>query len=325
MRKVVFIIFFIVIIFVAFVTLVNRRQEGTQEETKDAWQEIRQSDIAKTYGGWGSPVLVEPASTAGWEDGAYISSDGTTLYFVYINVDLFKLPEVVETGSKRDSKCKPACGNYPRIDTFFSQKDNSVNWDKVNPHPLTISYPVGGIVLANENKAYFHMEKEDGLKTEIYFSEKTGGNWQSPQKIASLSSVFRDDDPYVSPNDNELFFWSDRPGKGDNDIFYSKKINNQWQTPVLLSAPINTSSNDMQPFLQGNTLYFTSDRSGKAKIYQSERTGENQWSEPSVVIESSFVVGEPTLTQDGRFLYFVQIFKSPEGIYNSDIFYVEKK
>ncbi len=321
MKKVIFIIFIIVIIFVALVSL---RQEDRQEETRDAWQEVRQADVAKTSGEWGTPVFAESASTAGWEDGAYISADGATLYFAYINIDLLKLPEVAETGPKRDSRCKPVCGQYPRIDTFFSQKDNLGNWQKAKAHPLTIFYPIGGIVLANENKAYFHSEKDDGLKTEIYFAEKSGDEWQPPQKIAALSSAFGDDDPYVTSSDDEIFFWSNRPGRGGNDIYVSKKINGEWQKPALLPSPINTSANDMQPFLHQNTLYFTSDREGKPKIYQSERIGEN-WGVPKVVVESNFAVGEPTLTEDGQFLYFVQIFKSEKNESNSDIFYIERK
>lgn len=310
----------------AFLIILNSRENDLKPTEADKQQKYRQTDIAKISDEWQGPVFMKSINTTGWEDGAYISADGKTLYFVYMNIDLLKLPEIIKNGPNRDSKktCRPACGQYPRIDLFYSTKNLSGKWQTPKPHPLTVPRPVGGLVLANENKAYFHMEKDDGLKTEIYFAEKSGGKWQSPQKISALSSAYKDDDPHVTSDENEIFFWSDRPGMGRTDIYVSKKINGEWQKPMPLPPPINGPSNDMQPFLRQNILYFASDRDGKPKIYKSERIGEN-WGIPKIVIESNFAVGEPTLTADGKFLYFVQIFQSESQGHNADIFYLERK
>jgi hypothetical protein len=296
------------------------------------WAPIKaeQDKKIQVSGGWQQPLnLGKPINTTGWEDSAYISPDGSKLYFAYSNINPWKLPTVAEIGPNRDQAeaCSPPCGQYPRVDTFYSEKASG-NFSVPVPHPLTIDYPVLGLVFANDNKAYFHMEKEDGLKTELYFAEKANGAWGAPQKIVELSSAYYDDDPYVNPGDSEMFFQSGRPGPFDfkkENIFYSEKVGGIWQAPQLLPAPINSDASDMQPFLFGGELYFMSDRDGKATIYKSKRLGGNSWAEPEAVIVGPYAVGEPTLTADGKQLYFLNLYYDPELGYNPDIMVAEKK
>ena len=273
---------------------------------------------------WSAPVRVAEINTTGWEDGAYIDANNKTIYFTYINIDLFKLPAQVVSGPTRDSGlCAPVCGNFPRPDVFFSTRDDNGKWQKPIPHPLTIKFPVGGIVFSSKNKAYFNQEKNQENKTELYYAERINKEWQAPVSLTALNSDYKDSDPHVMPNDEEIFFWSDRPAnyKGDN-IYYSKKVNQKWGKPVLLPGPINSNSNDMQPFVHGKYLYFSSDREGKMKIFRTAFS-DGKWSEPSIVIESSVAVGEPTLTKDGRYLYFIQIFKADNNAFNPEVMRVE--
>ncbi|MBP7216303.1 MAG: PD40 domain-containing protein [Candidatus Omnitrophica bacterium] len=292
-----------------------------------SWARVRSSDIAVVSSEWSSPSWVEEVNTTGWEDGPYISSDGKELYFAYINVNLLKLPKLVQIGPVRDTHniCTPPCGTFPRADLFYATKDAQGKWQEARPHPLSQDYPIGGIVLANSDKAYFMKEEKDGFQTEICSADKVAGQWQKPQKIVALSSRYKDDDPYVTPQGEDMFFWSNRPAalKGNN-IYYAKKTNGVWGEPVILPEPINSNANDMQPFLFGNTLYFSSDREGKLTIYRSALEN-NTWSKPETVISSAHGVGEPTLTADGRFLYFVQIFVNKNGDINPDIMYVKKR
>ncbi|RJP27196.1 MAG: hypothetical protein C4533_08290 [Candidatus Omnitrophota bacterium] len=277
--------------------------------------------VAVVSSDWARPVRASSVNTSGWEDGPYISSDGQELYFAYINIDLTKLPKMVVIGPNRDeaNECSPACGQFPRADLFYSQKDPSGDWGKARPHPLSKSYPIGGIVFSNEDRAYFMIEKDSALKTEIYFADRVGGVWRAPQKIDVLSSPYKEDDPYVNPEDTELFFWSDRPAQfGRNNIFYSKKVDGQWTQPAILPKPINSDANDMQPFLFGDKLYFSSDREGKMKIYRSTLK-DGIWLTPEVVVEGATAVGEPTLTADGKWLYFVQLFDLGNGKLNPEI------
>ncbi|MBS3061072.1 MAG: PD40 domain-containing protein [Candidatus Diapherotrites archaeon] len=319
----------------------------TSPPSETDWSAVRNADVARVALGWSSPEWVS-INSSGWEDGAYISSDGKQLFFQYTNIDLFKYPKIVISGPNRDPKksCfawdnnqvpRHSCGtfvefpwgNFVRGDTFVSEKTDA-GWSEPVPHPVTLGHPIGGMFLLNENKAYFFWDKSDAVKSDIFFAEKKDGNWGEPIGIAALSSEFGDDDPFVSFDDSELFFWSQRPSEfGSYNIFYSNKLNGTWTPPRPLPSPINSDSLDFQPFLHGNTLFFSSDREGVVKIFSSEKNGDpldaNSWSTPKIVVQSKFGVGEPTLTADGKTLFFIQIFRSDNGVFNADILFTERK
>ena len=84
------------------------------------------------------------------------------------------------------------------------------------------------------------------------------GKWSSPKK---LNISVRDDDfgPFISPDDNSLYFASDRNVKGKHgkaDIYQVKRLDDTWQNwgePVNLSPPINTGADE---------FYFCIDKAG---------------------------------------------------------------
>jgi len=321
-------------IVIVFYILIN--SGGTN--IKINWEEIRQQDVAQTSDEWGEPKLL-PFSTDGWEEGNYISPDGKTFFFIYTDVDIFKLiffGQKNEIGGLRDhnKQCTHpknpnphTCGKFPRADLFYTEK-TADGWSEPKPHPLTLNEPVGGITLV-KNKAYF-MSAFGDHTPDIGYAEKVNGVWGDKIKINSVSSdKYSDSDPYVNEQENEMFFWSDRPAKfGGRNIYRSIKVDGKWQPPELLSEPINSEGNDMQTFLVGNTLYFTSNRQPKGHamwIYKSKRLGDNEWAEPEVVISSKVAVGEPSITSDGNRLYFEQIFMDDKNNFNPDMFYVERK
>ena len=70
-------------------------------------------------------------------------------------------------------------------------------------------------------------------------------------------------------------------------------------------------------------MYFVSNRNlfiGSA-IYRSNRLGD-VWSEPELVIKG--IVGEPSLTADGNYLYFVHVLTDIAGPFDADIWYCER-
>ena len=66
----------------------------------------------------------------------------------------------------------------------------------------------------------------------------------------------------MSPDGRELYFVSNRPGGyGDMDIWKSVLEQGTFSTPVNLGSTINTSHDEMSPFIHtdNQTLYFASD------------------------------------------------------------------
>jgi peptidoglycan-associated lipoprotein len=88
-----------------------------------------------------------------------------------------------------------------------------------------------------------------------------GGRWGQPEKIelGPDSLVFAH--PAISPDGNTLYFVSDMPGgKGGQDIWQiRKKSDGSWGVPVNLGPDVNTSGDEMFPYVRTNGgLYFSS-------------------------------------------------------------------
>jgi outer membrane protein OmpA-like peptidoglycan-associated protein/tetratricopeptide (TPR) repeat protein len=96
------------------------------------------------------------------------------------------------------------------------------------------------------------------------------------------SSTFH---PTLSENGKLMVFVSDRKGGlGQADLYVSKKENNAWSTPVNLGLEINSSGNELFPFLDDKgRLFFASDgRAGMGglDLFVCEKLGPSTWGEP---------------------------------------------
>jgi hypothetical protein len=120
--------------------------------------------------------------------------------------------------------------------------------------------------------------------------------------------------PTVSPDETELFFTSER--KGFVDLFVSTRPNREtpWTEPVNLGPPIDDpSAGDFSLRLSGdgNTLYFSSTRSGgfgKADNYVAVRESrQHPWGLAANLgsrLNTDAFEAFPTPSPDGAMLYF---------------------
>jgi outer membrane protein OmpA-like peptidoglycan-associated protein len=96
----------------------------------------------------------------------------------------------------------------------------------------------------------------------IYISKKNGDNWDLPVRMNSnINSNSWEPSISISPNEEFLFFTSDRPGGfGGSDIYVSKKVGKEWGKAKNLGSLINTAYDEDAPFIHpdGKTLYFSS-------------------------------------------------------------------
>lgn len=101
-------------------------------------------------------------------------------------------------------------------------------------------------------------------KLQLYYSTFEAGKWKKP----ILHPVSRNSNSYCHPflanNGNTLFFCSDKDGGyGGMDIYYSKFENLNWSNPINLGSKVNSSANEIFPYLNTeNQLYFSSKRVG---------------------------------------------------------------
>lgn len=122
---------------------------------------------------------------------------------------------------------------------------------------------------------------------DLYISYKTKDGWSTPVNLGpEINTRFWESAPSLSPDKQELYFASNRPGGyGGTDIYVSRlQPNGKWSAPVNLGPVINTSGNESCPFIHADntTLYFTSDGHmgyGNNDLFKSSKTKQG-WSKP---------------------------------------------
>lgn len=146
---------------------------------------------------------------------------------------------------------------------------------------------------------------------------------------AHINSEYDDYHPAITV-DEELFICTAlvpiSGSKGmQEDIFYSFKQNSQWDPRRTFPAPITTANNEGAQSISadGSTLIFTACNlpggKGSCDIYISYRDGA-KWTTPINIgepINTKYWESQPSLTADGRTLYFVS--NRPGGFGKKDI------
>lgn len=118
----------------------------------------------------------------------------------------------------------------------------------------------------------------------ILFSQKNGDNWTAPKMLAFEEEKVNYMHPVLSSDGNMLYFASNHPdGWGGYDIYASERTPDGWDIPKLLSRNINTSGNEVFPFTDRDTLYFSSDAHtgmGGLDVFKVNKIDKNNWSAP---------------------------------------------
>lgn len=121
-------------------------------------------------------------------------------------------------------------------------------------------------------------------ESRIYVSFQQGEDWGPPQELTGVNGDWIATHPAVGElyGNEVLFFVSDMPGgKGGFDIYYATRINDtEYSTPVNLGDDINTISDELTPYYQEGTLYFSSEGHpsiGGLDIFRTTWNGSN-WS-----------------------------------------------
>jgi peptidoglycan-associated lipoprotein len=152
-------------------------------------------------------------------------------------------------------------------DIFVARKNSLGEWDNVQPIEGEINTmdDDGVTNFSSDGKIMYFTRaryvKGETLGTEIYYASRSGGKWGKPQKIKlSQDSTISFAHPALSPDGKYLYYVSDLPGGyGGKDIWRSEKNGDKYGAPVNLGPQINTSGDEMYPYMrENNTLYFSS-------------------------------------------------------------------
>lgn len=149
--------------------------------------------------------------------------------------------------------------NQPALQLYYSEKKNN-GWTSIKKLKSDIK-EVSNIVFSSENSS-------------VYLSVKNG----KAEQIGIYKAVLRDNKlndfeafmynsdscsfahASLSPNGNVIYFVSDMAGGyGGTDLYYCEKKNGKWSKPINMGPSINTSENELFPYLyDGYTMYFSS-------------------------------------------------------------------
>jgi peptidoglycan-associated lipoprotein len=179
-------------------------------------------------------------------------------------------------------------------DLFMSERDKKGKWSEPVKYSaiLNTTHNDGSVFMTKKGNELFFTrclaEKDKSLGCDIYSTKKAGSSWGEAQKInfkAGLDDAVTVGHPTLSQDEKVMIFSSDMPGgSGGKDLYVSTYEGKTWSKPVNLGAGINTSANEMFPFMHDDgSLYFSTDGyvgMGGLDVFKAEKSGTNQWANP---------------------------------------------
>lgn len=192
-------------------------------------------------------------------------------------------------------------GNY-LYNLYFTEKKSNRNWTRANilSKELINRYNQSSASITADGSTLYYTattsatEKigdrlKDTLTNGIFIASLNAGEWGSVTEFPYNNPAYDVGTPCITPDGKRLYFASRNPsGFGGYDIYFSDKNSNNWSFPVNLGPNINTSENEVYPFIfDNNRLYFSS-RGHKGKggmdILFSDYVGD-EWTRAIVMPE----------------------------------------
>lgn len=173
-------------------------------------------------------------------------------------------------------------------DLFISEKNEHGDFLEVKRLPGRTSSPYhDGVATFNKNgtEMFFTRSNQNGknekniINLKIYSAQLVNNSWQNIQELPLNDEDYSNCHPALSPDGQSLYFASNRPGGyGGMDLYVSIKINGIWQQPKNLGTTINSSENELFPFIStSNNLYFAANNEnsfGGLDIFKAELNEE---------------------------------------------------
>ncbi len=146
-------------------------------------------------------------------------------------------------------------------------------------------------------------------------------DWEAPVNLGPvINTTFIENGPALSIDGHLLFFFSNRPGVGGNDIYVSRRTDTHddfaWGPPEILGADVNTAGDENAPHYQqsaepgGAKLYFTRGPAGTQgqDLYSAPVTREGETAGPAVFLSElnhpAANDAAPTVRTDGKEIWF---------------------
>ncbi|MEM7484939.1 MAG: hypothetical protein AAF348_06995 [Bacteroidota bacterium] len=142
-----------------------------------------------------------------------------------------------------------------------------------------------GSVFNKDATEFFYGVNVNG-KEEIRYSKLNRGVWSKPRTILSHKK-YGYNDPFLSPDENRLYFISQRTldgtdKKDDYDIWYAERVGDRWSEPINSGSNINSKQDEYYiSFTNNGTMYFSSNKNGSSFDIYSSKTINGEFQKAS--------------------------------------------
>jgi hypothetical protein len=313
--KIIILILVSVFILTVFLSVGEKQEIVIERKSKIPSDAVKMNSEKDSFppilhsGEYENPISVsELINTAGAEDSPFIPADREELYFFFTPDARVPVEKQIIDGVTGIYVSKRIAGQWQEPERVVLQNKGKLSLD--------------GCEFIFGDKMLFCSAREGYTGLHWFSSEFKNGKWTNWEN-ADFNSSFRVGELHVSFDGSELYFHSDRNGgMGQNDIWFSKKINGEWQEPENIEI-VNTPENEGMPYLtsDGKELWFNRTYLGSPAIFRSKKVND-RWQEPELII--SQFAGEPTLDKDGN-LYFVHHYYESGNMIEADIYVAYKK
>lgn len=233
------------------------------------------------------------------------------LYISYKNDSVWSTPQNLKAinSDKHESTCSLSPDGrilyVYREGDIYTTKMQEKEWLPLQKLGRTINTQAKeshASISANGRYLYFSSSRFGGYGgLDIYRSElQSDGKWGKAENLGpAINTKYDEEGPFIHPDGVTLYFSSKgHRTLGGYDIFYSLYENGNWQTPVNMKFPINTTDDDVffRPSANGKAAYFVSERKsgkGKADIYKLLMPDEKE--KPVKLITGTVLSGDSVL------------------------------
>jgi Tol biopolymer transport system component len=208
---------------------------------------------ASTTDPWGTPIPVDELNSTASETTPEVSSDGLTIYFA-------------------SARTPTLGGNDIWMATRASR---TAAWTGLT-HVVELSSASadGAATQADARTIVIDTDRAGATMLDIYIATRATPNaaWDTPQPIAPLNTGDNDGNPMLSADKLTIYFDSIRTG--DNEVFAATRTSANGAFGA--AAPImelSSANADTDPWISpdSRTMYFTSNRDGTQRLWQTTR------------------------------------------------------
>ncbi|AXT20778.1 hypothetical protein D7030_11590 [Flavobacteriaceae bacterium AU392] len=209
---------------------------------------------------------------------------------------------------------------------YLGQKPPTISSERFAPGLISKKgvYEFGSVF--NKDATEFFYGVNVNGKEEIRFSELVGSSWSTPKTILKHER-YGYNDPFLSPDENRLYFISQRTldgrsNKQDYDIWYAERVEDGWSEPINVGSNINTKGNEYYiSFTNDGTMYFSSNKNRSSFDIYTSKFVDGEFQKPIALSDSINTSNyEADVFIDPNESYIIFCANRPEGLGRGDLY-----